>query len=277
VYEIPGATEYRDLTLSPDGTEAAVSASVDSNPNIYVVDLESGRPRLITRHIANDWSPVFFDGGARIAFVSDRGGSGELWATAATGTETPERVVDYPIGAPTGTSRDGQSVAFSVSAPPGLALMLWSPLSDEPPVEITRSESTIVMARLSADGRFVAYRSNEMGIPEILVQPVEDASSDKVPISTGGGTEPKWCGECGELYYLTLDGWLMAVPYDDDGAFVAGNAERLFLTEFQPGAAPTFFKTFDVRSDGGQFLMVVGPKEPVGPLTSMANWISGRD
>ena len=66
-------------------------------------------------------------------------------------------------------------------------------------------------ARVSPDGRFVAYSTNESGIYQIVVQTFPGANGGKWQISADGGVEPKWRRDGRELYYLALDGKLMSV------------------------------------------------------------------
>jgi len=62
--------------------------------------------------------------------------------------------------------------------------------------------------RLSSDGRWLAYISDESGTREVYVQPFDPDRPVSGPrqVSTSGGGEPRWRGDAGELYYLSLDG-----------------------------------------------------------------------
>ena len=66
-------------------------------------------------------------------------------------------------------------------------------------------------AQFSPDGRRIAYSSDESGQFQIYVQTVP-ATGDKRQISTQGGSRPRWRRDGKELYYLSADGKLMAVP-----------------------------------------------------------------
>ena len=63
----------------------------------------------------------------------------------------------------------------------------------------------------SPDGHLVAYTSNESGRFEVYVETVP-RSDRKWPVSTNGGYEPRWRADGGEIYYLSEDRNLMAVP-----------------------------------------------------------------
>ena len=65
--------------------------------------------------------------------------------------------------------------------------------------------------RVSPDGRFVAYVSDETGRDEVYVQPFPP-SAGKWQISTAGGRLPRWRRDGRELLFVTAEGTLVAVP-----------------------------------------------------------------
>lgn len=87
--------------------------------------------------------------------------------------------------------------------------------------------------QFSPDTRWVAYASNENGRWEIYVTSFPDARG-KWQISNSGGTQPRWRGDGKELFSLSSDGQLMAVP------IVPG-------TNFDPGAPGPFSVLIHVR------------------------------
>jgi hypothetical protein len=82
----------------------------------------------------------------------------------------------------------------------------------------------------------VAYTSNESGRYEIHVQtfPISDR---QWTVSTAGGYEPRWRGDGRELYYLSLDRKLMAVPVGAGPLPFGAPRGRCFRPMFQ-GASP---------------------------------------
>jgi eukaryotic-like serine/threonine-protein kinase len=84
-------------------------------------------------------------------------------------------------------------------------------------------------ANLSPDTRWIAYSSDESGRREVYVQGfvpdrVPAAGSGKWQISTAGGDKPRWRRDGKELYYIDLDGKMMAVPV------------KSTATTFEPGS-----------------------------------------
>ena len=87
-------------------------------------------------------------------------------------------------------------------------------------------------AQFSPDGRWVVYQSNESGRFEIWVQPFSVPGSErrgKWQISNGGGGQPRWSRDGRELFYLSPDSRVMAVPIKataDGEAIETGEPER---------------------------------------------------
>ncbi|MGE5712810.1 MAG: TolB family protein, partial [Betaproteobacteria bacterium] len=74
-----------DPQISPDGTSVAFTAQrVDFDKNtlathIYVVPVAGGTPRQITSAGSRNERPRWAPDSKTIAFVSDRGGTGQVW------------------------------------------------------------------------------------------------------------------------------------------------------------------------------------------------------
>jgi serine/threonine-protein kinase len=103
----------------------------------------------------------------------------------------------------------------------------------------------------------MAYQSNESGRREVYVRPFPGPGG-KWQISTAGGSWPRWSSTGTELFYLSLDDELLAVPVSAEGGrFVAGNPAKLFDAS---GYVNEFFGSYDVapRSDRFVFLEVAG-------------------
>jgi eukaryotic-like serine/threonine-protein kinase len=70
-----------------------------------------------------------------------------------------------------------------------------------------------VQPRFSPDRRWVAYASDESGRFEVYVR-AWPAAADRTPISVGGGMQPEWRRDGRELFYLSADRKIMAVPVE---------------------------------------------------------------
>jgi Tol biopolymer transport system component len=128
-------------------------------------------------------------------------------------------------------------------------------------------------AQFSPDTKWVAYSSNETGNWEVYVSPFPSGTS-KWQVSRGGG-EPRWRRDGKELFYLSAEGKMMAVPVRLGTSFEAGSPLVLFQTHLrQPISAQDVF-SYDVTGDGQRFLVNTKVDEPnAAPLSIILNWAS---
>lgn len=95
---------WMSLDVSPDGNEIAF----DLLGNLYLLPIDGGEAREITRGIAWDMQPRFSPDGARIAFTSDRGGGDNIWVVDRDGsnprqvTKESFRLLNSPAWTPDG-------------------------------------------------------------------------------------------------------------------------------------------------------------------------------
>src|SRR5262249_12278625 len=81
----------------------------------------------------------------------------------------------------------------------------------EPLLQTTFNE---LNARISPDGRWLAYQSDESGSPEVYVRPFPDVNAGRWQVSTGGGRVPTWSGDGRELFFLVGDGTFMSAAIE---------------------------------------------------------------
>ena len=83
-------------------------------------------------------------------------------------------------------------------------------------------------ARLSPNGRWLAYISNETGQFEVYVESFPPTGA-KLAISIGGGSQPQWRADGRELYYYSPNRKLMAAEVNGEGpTFNVGPTQPLF-------------------------------------------------
>ena len=130
-------------------------------------------------------------------------------------------------------------------------LDIWVlPLDGDPrPLVATRAHE--VDARLSPDGRWLAYASDESGVQEVYVRPFPNVDNGKWTVSTGGGGWPVWSPTGAELFYRKGT-TMMAARVDARGStFRASAPVVLFTGPFETGSPH-----FDISPDGTYFVMV---------------------
>lgn len=118
--------------------------------------------------------------------------------------------------------------------------------------------------RISPDGHWLAYVSDESGKWEVYVQPFLSPGG-KWQISSNGGKQPEWSRDGKELFYVAADRNLMAVAVRPGLSLDPGTPKQLF--QFH-GTSDFLCGSYDVGADGQRFLVsaLVG-EEASPPLT----------
>jgi hypothetical protein len=115
-------------------------------------------------------------------------------------------------------------------------------------------------AKVSPDGRWLAYCSNESGKPHVYVQAFPGPGA-KIQVSGESGTDPVWRRDGRELFYRQGDA-MIAVGVSTTAGFSAGRPQELWRGAYshgmssscgQPGLSSS---NYDVSSDGQRFLMI---------------------
>jgi Tol biopolymer transport system component/tRNA A-37 threonylcarbamoyl transferase component Bud32 len=264
--------------LSPDGRRFAVDV-LDSSKNALDVWLYgadgTGASKFAfgpNNQAASVWSPD----GNRIAFASDRKSKGtkaDVWIKSVEGG--PEEVLfeNADSNFPLDWSRDGRFLAMQNLPEKGqriYQLAILDLATKKTTVFPAAGNNGVGDARFSPDGRFLAYDSDESGRSEVYVQTLL-ASGSRWQVSAGGGYVPRFRGDGKELFYLSLDNKIMAVPIEESPAFHAGPPGALFA--FHPVLNSSTGNTYDVAPDGKRFLVDTLPADQSSPpLSLLVNW-----
>jgi len=264
---------YGQLNLSDDGKRLAVTRRAEGSGDVWLLELARGVPTRFTFDPAVDSNPVWSPDGSRVAFRSQRSEKTQLYQKLASGVGNDDPLSNVAgIAYTSDWSSDGQFIVYATMGQ-GTAEDLWVlPLSgDQKPFGFLTTPFSEADARLSPDGRWLAYRSNESGRFEVYVQSFPKPAG-KWQISTDGGAQPRWRGDGKELYYLSST-TVMAVPITAGAGLEVGSPTALFDVSFStntinPGAAD-----YDVAADGQRFIVAEPLTEARNtPLTVLVNW-----
>ena len=103
---------FAEPAISPDRSEIAFVSGGD----IWTVPATGGEARLLVAHSANESRPLYSPDGKKLAFISNRTGSGDIYIlTLATG-ELKRLTFDDSNDQLDGWSRDGRWIYFTSSA-----------------------------------------------------------------------------------------------------------------------------------------------------------------
>jgi Tol biopolymer transport system component len=233
---------YRLPRISPDGRRLAVA--IDPRPSqLWVFDLVRRTGIQIADALGSAWMPD----SQRIAFAY----RGDIFSRRADGGAPAERLFAREGGeGPLDWSRDGDVLLFADTTTNRYDIWMWPRGGQARALVATPAHE--VSARLSADGRWLAYQSDESGRHEIYVRPFPRVNDGKWLVSRAGGLSPAWSRSGRELFYL-IGSTLMAVPIQPGpGATLeVGVPAPLFDGPFDAGA-----NNLEVSPDGASFIMI---------------------
>jgi eukaryotic-like serine/threonine-protein kinase len=264
---------YSHLRLSPDGTRVAVYAA-DGDRDLLRFDLN--RPGLpvtrLTPGPGRDAMPVWSPHGERLYFTTEENKVSWIPADGSGAVATMFLGPDGYRVHPLSITPDGQTLIVSHQKSPNQQIDLWTlsvgpnprltPLLAEP----SYSERD---GRLSPDGRWLAYTADESGQDQVLVRPFPNVSAGRAV--AGYGQQPIWSQDSRELFYRTLDGQVLRVPFTTTPSFAPGAPVPVV-------AAPQTLRNwsigpnYDVSPDGRRFLMIKAPELDIRSLTVVQNW-----
>jgi len=260
--------QYRGINLSPNERQVVAHRHEGEGGDLWVTDLvgESRNTTRLTFDTTQEngsavWSPT----GDRVAYSSVRGGLPGIYIRRADNGGTEQLVLQEKASrfiVPFGWSANGTALIFG-NAVTDTGRDLWMVASDgqSKAVPVLNSRFGETYGQVSPDGRWLAYVSDETGANEVYVQHAPAAlggsgAPGKWPVSSGGGTVPRWRADSREIYYLN-EGKLLAVPVTlRDGTFVAGVATPLFdVDRLFSGSAHSLYFPYAVADNGRKFLL----------------------
>ncbi len=139
------------------------------------------------------------------------------------------------------------------------------------PIKVVATEAQERDGQFAPNGKWIAYESNRSGTPEIYLHPFPGPGREFL-VSSGGGVQVRWNPDGTELFYVALDGSLMAVAirFTQDGkAFEPGKAERLFRPQIGELVRGANHQQYAVTK-GPRFL--IGSVVDQTPITLILNW-----
>ena len=264
------------LTLSPDDKGAA-AGFVDADgraSDVWIYDFKRGTSSRLTFDPNGDGNPIWSPDGTKIVFGSNRQNRGgiDLFEKAASGTGEEKLVLQSNDSKyPTSWSRDGRFLLFEDWGPQGKGEIWVTNMSGTPdPKPLLQSPVfNQTQGAFSPDVHFISYSSDESGRNEVYVQrfPV---TSDRWPISSGGGFQPMWSANGHELFYVGYDKKIMAVEVKVGKTFESGIPHALFdVTSMKYLGG----NSYAVTSDGQRFLISSSVEaDQSSPMNIVQNW-----
>ena len=276
VGEFLAGTEVANLQsygvhISPDGKKVAFNAIPQTTNQVWIADIERDAVSRFTVGNANDQYPIWSADSSEVVFASNRTGHYNLYRKLASGVRPEQPFLPASSNRyPTDWSRDGKTIVFT-NLDPKTQVDIWTtPADGSAPTPFLNSPANELAGRLSRDGHWMAYVSDETGRPEVYVQRFP-GGGDKVQISTQGGSEPQWRADEKELFYVAANHTLMAVALDVKATLTAGRPAKLFDTLVDTMLGSFGQIHYAATDDGQRFLVSVSP-ETVPPMMLVFGW-----
>ena len=263
------SADFSYVHVSANGRQAAVSVidNASGNRDLWLYETaRMGRVRL-TDDPTDDFAAVWSPTADRLVFAARRAGDTNLnlYEKVLSGGRERRLLNHEGLEIPTSWSPDGRFILFQTESPASDISVLSLP--DTKVLPFANTKFTEASAQFSRDGRWVAYSSNETGRTEVYIAPF-GRTGPRVPVSTDGGSSPRWSDDGKELFYVMGDDMLMRVAVSaNESSTEVGPSQALFRTQFRRNAFP-----YDVCSDG-RFLVNRSVRDASpAPITLVVNW-----
>ena len=175
---------------SPDGKRLALTLSEEGNPEVYILQVDTGALRRITDSDAIDTEPVWIDD-ETIVFTSDRSGGPQLYEVSARGGRASRITFEGKYNASATVSADGSTVAFvhgegagfqiaAIDRRSGLFQVLTQGTLDESP-------------SFSPNGQMIIYATEKNGRGTLGAVSLDGSVVQSLTLDDGGSVrEPAW-------------------------------------------------------------------------------------
>ncbi|MGC1436284.1 MAG: protein kinase, partial [Terriglobales bacterium] len=259
---------YDGFRVSTDEKQVAVNRvdPASGTVDIWIFEISRGILSRLTTNPANNLNLTWSPDGRSSVFQSDRNGMYDLYLRDANGKETPLLQSSEDKAVPD-WSRDGKYVVYTESSPKTHSDIWAIPVvGDRKPFPVVQTEADEQDPRVSPDGRWLAYESDESGHFETYVVSFP-AGTDRLQISNSGGSSPRWNADGKRLFYISGDRKVMTAEVKSGAQLEASAPKPLF-------AAPD--DDYDVVQNGQRFIFSNLVNDAKGSTVNViVNWTAG--
>jgi serine/threonine-protein kinase len=270
---------YFYVRLSPDGTR--VTADVRENEqNTWIWDLKRETLLRLTDKPGQFQYGLWTPDSQHVVVSVTTNGVNNLFQMRPDGTGQMEQVTDVAKDKlspfPNAVTPDGTKVIFRAGVASNKNDLFVAPLTgtDHTAAKLLATEHDERNATISPDGKWMAFESDLSGRYEVYVRPYPNVDTAQFPLSVAGGLKPAWSPAGAEIFYLSDDGKMIAVPVDTTKGFVAGKPVALF--DARPYFTGAVGRNYDVTRDGRRFFMIknvaASAIAQVTPIVVVINW-----
>jgi Tol biopolymer transport system component len=255
-----------DLRIAPDGRRF-VDTEIDRQFRTLDVFIRTGAqpaPTRVSLSTDADESGVWSPDGLRIAWAGQRRkvmlrGAGAVLPEQTIATfDTPVQVWDW--------SHDARSLLIGRrNNDSGDDLWIQPPVEGAAATAYTTAPFDQVYGAFAPNGRSIAYASNESGQFDIYVDAFPKPSN-RVRVTTAGGTEPRWSADGRELFFRR--------GAEIHAVTLAGLEVRSTMRLFDAGLT---IRSYDVSRDGRFLINVPAASHAPAAATLVSHWSAFAD
>jgi len=267
----PGTYSYP--RVSPDGRFVALDVFTGPSRDIWILNLERSTFTQLTDGPTEDMTPIWSADGRRVFFASNRSGTFDVYSQAADGaTGARAEFVGPGFQAPQSFSNDGKRLIVYHDFNDLRVVTLGNSDRSQPLLTTQFDERN---GEISPDGALIAYESNESGERfEIFLRPFPDVAARREQVSIDGGRYPVWGRTgSGELYYVALDGAMMAVSVSSSPTLKLGRPTKLFQSETPTGGVSG--TPYSISPIDGRFLVARKVQQTTTEQTQLSVVLNG--
>jgi Tol biopolymer transport system component len=245
--------------VSPDGTRVAfeqtdaATADLPELRKIYVApldDLEKRAGTQVTVISRVNIAPVWSADSDFLAFVATGNGPDTIFYQRADGGIQPKYLVDGR--AVEGWYKDGTITFITLLGDRdyNISMLDFHTGKVTPLVDIHGSEQH--SSRISPDGKWIAYASNETGRQEVWLEPLPQTGK-RFQLTSQGGRHPQWSPDGKQIYFDDQNGRLFRMDLTIGAEPRAGSPVLLPISGFVQG---DLRRQYDITPDGKGFVML---------------------
>jgi eukaryotic-like serine/threonine-protein kinase len=257
------------VRFSPDGRRALFNREDPrtGNLDIWSLDLARGVESRVTSDPDTETYGLLLPDGS-LVYSEPRGASPQLFRRNLGTGETREVVPEGSFQIAQDVTPDARTLVFAERLGYGAWDLFQVALAGGPAQPLLATPFDEIDLRLSPDGRFAAFVSNEPGRGEVYVAPFPKLG-ERTRVTQEGASGPRWSRDGRELFYVTADRRLVAVPVRTGASIELGTPHTLF-------ALPSKYRwaSYDVAPDGRFLAIVPEALASEQPLTVVVNWMA---
>jgi eukaryotic-like serine/threonine-protein kinase len=260
----PDSRIYAYPRFSPDGRRIAVGIEEGTRSDVWIHDIgQQSWVRLSSGGSANE-RPEWTPDGTRVLYRTDSRTYSSMWWRRADLGEPASPLLegDPPFVYEGVITPDGHSLVYQTDNDIRIRALAGDSMST------VVSASTFIenQARVSPDGRWVAFVTEETGSDQVVVQPLS-RPGPRVQVSANGGTEPVWSRDGKKIFYRAQRKFMVATVSTTSSFSVV--SRDVFLDDrFATANAP--HANYDVSPDGKQLLVLEAMEDP--QIVIVHNW-----